>query len=126
MHKLCRVDLTRSQEIFKKIERYKDRVLRELNPQAVVLFGSFTRDDINEGSDVDIMVIADFKEPFLDRIKLLLDLNDELKLPLEPVGYTPEELTKMEKEGNRFIREVLASSKVLYSRIAEGDDSKGT
>ncbi len=126
MHKLCRVDLTRSQEIFKKIERYKDRVLRELNPQAVVLFGSFARDDINEGSDVDIMVIADFKEPFLDRIKLLLDLNDELKLPLEPVGYTPEELTKMEKEGNRFIREVLASGKVLYSRIAEGDDSKGT
>jgi len=31
----------------------------------VILFGSFARRDINEGSDVDIVVIADFKEQFL-------------------------------------------------------------
>ena len=90
MLKLCRVDISRSEEIFERIERYKDLVVKELRPEAVVLFGSFAKGDINEGYDVDIMVIADFKERFLDRIKLLMDLNDEIKLPLEPVGYTTE------------------------------------
>jgi len=83
----------------------------------VILFGSFARGDVNEGSDVDIIVISNFKEPFLDRIKLLLDLNDELKLPLEPVGYTPEEFRRMREEGNRFILEVCENLKILYGTI---------
>ncbi|MDH7514219.1 MAG: nucleotidyltransferase domain-containing protein [Clostridiales bacterium] len=120
MRKLCRVDLTRSEEIFENIEKYKERVVQRLNPEAVILFGSFARQDVNEGSDVDIIVIASFKEPFLDRIKLLLDLNDELKLPLEPVGYTSREFTRMRKEGNRFILEVIDSGKILYGKIPEG------
>lgn len=117
MRKLCRVDIKRSKEIFENIEKYKERVVQELNPQAVILFGSFARQDINEGSDVDIIVIAGFKQPFLDRIKLLLDLNDEPKLPLEPVGYTPEEFQRMREEGNRFILEVCESGKILYGLI---------
>ncbi|MBT9145413.1 MAG: hypothetical protein DDT42_01284 [candidate division WS2 bacterium] len=117
MPKLCRVDIRRSEEIFEKIERYKELLAKKLKPKAVILFGSFARGDINEGSDVDILVIADFKEGFLDRIKLLLDMNDELKLPLEPVGYTPQEFRRMRKEGNRFIQEVLDSGKVLHGII---------
>ena len=117
MLKLCRVDIGRSEEVFKKIERYKDILVEKLEPKLIVLFGSFARGDINEGSDVDICVIADFREPFLDRIRLLLDLNDETKLPLEPVGYTPEEFQRMRKEGNRFILEVLESGRVLYGII---------
>ncbi|MCI2425053.1 nucleotidyltransferase domain-containing protein [Candidatus Acetothermia bacterium] len=126
MLKLCRVDLKRSEEVFKKIERYKDIVVKELRPKAVILFGSFAKGDINECSDVDIIVIANFKEGFLDRIKLLLDFNDELKLPLEPMGYTTEEFQRMQKEGNRFIQEVLNTGKVLYGMIPErGGQSQG-
>jgi predicted nucleotidyltransferase len=94
-------------------------VVKKLRPESIILFGSFAKRDINEGSDVDIIVIADFKEGFLDRIKLLLDLNDELRLPLEPVGYTTEEFQRMQNEGNRFIQEVLDSGKVLYGVVPE-------
>ncbi len=82
----------------------------------MILFGSFARGDINEGSDVDILVVADFQEPFLDRIKLLLDLNDGIGLPLEPVGYTPEEFRRMRGEGSRFIQEVLKDGRILYGQ----------
>jgi len=121
VRKLCRVDIGRSQKIFEKIERYRDRVVRKLNPQAIILFGSFARGDINEGSDVDIVVIANFKEPFLDRIKTLLDLNDRIGLPLEPVGYTPDEFRKMQLENNRFIEEVIATGKLIYGKLSEED-----
>jgi len=114
MYKLCRVDLERSEEIFSKIERYKQVVVERLKPHAIILFGSFARGDFNEGSDVDVVVVADFREPFLDRIRLLLDLNDEVRLPLEPVGYTPEEFSEMFHKNNNFILEVVEKGRVIY------------
>lgn len=124
MFKLCRVDIERSEEIFEKIARYVERVVKQLKPSAVILFGSFAKRDINEASDVDILVIADFKEPFLDRIKVLLDLNEGIGLPLEPVGYTLEEFREMARGGNRFLQEVLKHGEVLYGKIpADGRDN---
>lgn len=114
MSKLCRVNLERSEEIFSKIEEYKQIVIEKLKPHAIILYGSFARRDFNEGSDIDIVVVADFKESFLDRIKLLLDLNDKIRLPLEPVGYTLEEFSKMFLKENNFILEVVQKGKVLY------------
>lgn len=121
MLKLCRVDIERSEEIFEKIARYTQKVVEHVKPLAVVLFGSFARRDIHEGSDVDMVVIADFKEPFLERIKLLLDLNDGVGLPLEPVGYTPEEFQRMRREGNRFVQEILEHGRILHGRIPGGE-----
>lgn len=97
MLKLRRVDIERSEEVFDRIRRYTERVVEKLNPQAVILFGSFARRDINEGSDVDILVVADFKEVFLDKIEILLDLNDDIGLPLEPIGYIPEEFQRIQR-----------------------------
>jgi hypothetical protein len=88
-------------------------VVGRLNPHLVLLFGSFASGEINEGSDVDILVVADFKQDFLDRISILMDLN-EFGLPLEPVGYTPEEFEQMKDGGNPFILEVLDKGKVLF------------
>jgi len=63
---------------------------------------------------VDILVVADFREPFLDRIKVLLDLNDRTRLPLEPVGYTAEEFMEMLERKNSFILEAVEKGKILY------------
>ena len=115
MYKLRRVDIERSQEIFSKIKRYKGIIIQKLRPDLIMLFGSFARRDFNEGSDVDLLVVADFRENFLDRIKLLLELNNELKLPLEPVGYTIEEFSEMLKKGNRFILRILEEGEILHA-----------
>ena len=115
MHKICNINLNQRGQIAHQVEEYCQEVARKLNPQAIILFGSFASGDINEGSDIDLMVSADFKASFLDRIKLLLDLN-RLGLPIEPVGYTVEEFRKMKQEGNPFIEEVVAKGKVLYQK----------
>jgi predicted nucleotidyltransferase len=112
--------MRRSKEIFEEIERRKDLVVKEFRPEAVILFGSFAKGDINEGSDVDAMVIADFKEGFLERVELPWDLKAEIKRSLEPVGYTPEEFQRMREEGNSSIREVLESGKLLYGIMPGG------
>ena len=113
MYKICNINLDQRGQIARHIEEYCQEVVSRLNPQALILFGSFASGDINEGSDIDIMVIADFEIGFLDRIRLLLDLN-RFDLPIEPVGYTLAELEKMKQARNPFIAEVMAQGKVLY------------
>ena len=115
MYKICNINLDQCGQIFDQIEEYCREVVSKLNPQAVILFGSFASGDINEASDIDSMVIADFQQSFLDRIKLLLDLN-RFGLPIEPIGYTAEELEKMKQAGNPFIMEVVGKEKVLYQK----------
>ena len=113
MLKLRRVNIERSEEVFEKINAYVSEVIKHLNPYFVILFGSFATGEINEGSDVDILVVADFKEDFLDRIGTLMRLNT-FGIPIEPVGYTLEEFEDMKRRGNSFILEVLEKGKVLY------------
>jgi len=115
MSKICNIDLEKRGEIFNQIEEYCREIVRELNPHQVMLFGSFATGDISEGSDIDIMVIADFKVSFLDRIKLLLDLN-HFGLPIEPIGYTREEFHRMKQAGGPFIANVVNTGKILYQR----------
>jgi len=113
--KLCRINIEKSEEVFERIEAYVREVVKNLNPHLVILFGSFATNNINEGSDVDILVVADFQEEFLDRIKKLMDIN-KLGIPVEPVGYTVEEFREMKRRKNAFILEVLERGKVMYSR----------
>ncbi len=113
MYKLCNINIRRSQEIFERLEEYKEKIVKELKPKKIILFGSLARGDFNEGSDVDIIVIADWKQDFLARIKTLLEI-DRCGLPIQPLGYTEEEIELMLLGGNRFITEAMASSKVLY------------
>ncbi|MEM3565710.1 MAG: nucleotidyltransferase domain-containing protein [Candidatus Bathyarchaeia archaeon] len=113
MLKLRRINIERSEEVFEKIKAYVNAVVKRLNPQLVVLFGSFATGDINEGSDVDILVVADFKEGFLERIGTLMELNT-FGIPIEPLGYTPEEFEDMKRRKTPFILEVLEKGKILY------------
>ncbi len=97
MYKICNINLEHRGEIAHRIDKYCTEIVDKLNPKAIILFGSFARGDINEGSDIDILVIADFKQNFLDRIKLLLDLNS-FELPVEPIGYIVNEFKQMREK----------------------------
>lgn len=119
MSKICNIDLESRGEISGQIEQYCQEIIRELNPRQIILFGSFATGDINEGSDIDILVIADFQLSFLDRIKLLLELN-RFDLPIEPIGYTAEEFDRMRQAGNSFISRAVEEGKIMYRKTVKG------
>ncbi|GBD10758.1 hypothetical protein HRbin23_00404 [bacterium HR23] len=102
MRVLRRVDLGGRQELLRRLDRHVGRLVEEREPQAVVLFGAFPRGDVRETSDLDLLVVADFPEAFLERIGRLL----------EPVGYTSEVLA-MWRQGNRFLQEVVRTGRLL-------------
>ena len=74
------------------------------------LYGSFVTGDIHEGSDIDLIIVGDFKERFFERIGLIMELTN---LPIEPLVYTKEEFRIMIEEENPFILEILKYAKKL-------------
>jgi predicted nucleotidyltransferase len=108
MHKLCRIDIGKREEILEEVEEFSDDLRERFNCE-VYLYGSFARGDVHEGSDIDLIIVGDFKERFFDRIGRILDLTD---LPIEPLVYTRDEFDAMKRD-NLFIKSVLEGARRL-------------
>jgi len=81
---------------------------------AVILFGSRARGDYTPWSDYDILIIADFQSSYLERLKEVLDILKDVKIPIEPHPYTLEEAIRMLKNGNPTIYDALDEGIILY------------
>ncbi len=107
MFKLRRVNIEGSKELFTRIRDFVIFLKKTLPVREVYLFGSFAKNEIHEGSDIDLLIIGDFKERFFDRIGNILDLTD---LPIEPLVYTTEEFEELKQSENPFITGVLKTA----------------
>ncbi|KYK37069.1 MAG: nucleotidyltransferase domain-containing protein [Theionarchaea archaeon] len=105
------------EEVRIQIERLKERIVRDYNPEKIILFGSLARGDYHELSDIDMVVIKKTRRRFLERIGDVLQLNDT-EMRLECFVYTPKEFSIMLEEENPFIEEVLKSGVVIYEKQA--------
>ncbi|MEA1998798.1 MAG: nucleotidyltransferase domain-containing protein [Euryarchaeota archaeon] len=91
-------------EIEGKLRVFAKELRKKYKVQKIIVFGSFIRKNLNEGSDIDIIVVGDFKKRFHKRIADIMGLTD---LPIEPLCYTLEEFDCMVKNGNWFIKDAI-------------------
>jgi hypothetical protein len=110
MSQLVRVNIERLEEYYEGLTRFVREMKATLPVQEVWLFGSFATGEVHEGSDIDLVIVGDFRERFHERIGRILALTD---LPIEPLVYTREEFEAMKREDNPFIGEVLRTGKPL-------------
>lgn len=108
MPKLRRINIEQREKIYDDINEFAAKLKNKFNC-IVYMFGSFAKGEIHEGSDIDLIVVGDFKERFIERIGKIIEMTD---LPIEPLVYTKEEFEEM-KKSNPFIIEVLRTAKKL-------------
>ena len=78
--------------------------------EKAILFGSYARGEPSKHSDIDLILVKQTKQRFLDRYEgLLQDLF--LALPGALV-YTPDEFEAMHK--TRFLARAVREGKVIY------------
>jgi predicted nucleotidyltransferase len=109
MLKVCNVDLEHREEIYKKIKQFAHKLRHQFSIQKVYLFGSWAKKEVHEGSDIDMIVVGDFKGKKPERIGEVLQFTD---LPVEPLVYTPVEFERLKKT-SVFLKEVLKTAKQL-------------
>lgn len=99
----------------RKANKVINRIIKEYRPQKIIVFGSYARGDLHQGSDLDLVIIKDTKEKFLKRIDRVLDLCDG-EIGVEPLVYTQEEFDRMLFEGNDFLETVVKEGVVVYEK----------
>ncbi len=97
----------------KKSELVIKEIIDKYKPQKIILFGSTARKDTGIMSDLDLLIIKETSERFVDRIVNLFKLTKP-KCAVDMLIYTPGEITKMMEEENPFIKAVFNEGKVIY------------
>lgn len=82
------------EKIKKELTTYIARVKKNIDPEKVILFGSFARGEATEWSDIDILVVSKFKGISAKRrFDTLYDLHADLirNHDIHAYGVTPQE-----------------------------------
>ncbi len=99
------------------IQTILQRLIDRYAPQKVILFGSYAYGEPDEDSDIDLLIIKDTPDRFIDRwvtVHRILT-GTHRSLPVEPVVLTPQEVEERLVAGDQFIAEILEKGKVLYA-----------
>jgi uncharacterized protein len=93
------------------------KLLTSYAPQKVILFGSYAYGMPRQDSDIDLLIIKETSERFLDRwVTVRRILSDPARLvPLETLVLTPQEVERRLAIGDQFLAEILDKGEVLYA-----------
>ena len=98
----------------KEVKNILDQLIRLYKPEKVILFGSLSEGQINEGTDIDLFIVkSDIPELGVDRIREL-DSLIKYNLATDFIVYKPQELEQRLKLGDPFVKNILKEGKVLY------------
>lgn len=95
-------------------------IVREVEPERVILFGSHARGEARPDSDVDLLVIE--REPFgklrsrRREAALLWRALSRFPVPKDIVVYSQEEAAACRDSPGHIVAEALREGRVLYER----------
>lgn len=92
------------------------RIVQELKPEKVILFGSYAYGTPSPHSDVDLLVIMQTKASPKERSWAVSRLLLPRPFPVDILVKTPKEVEKGLETGDFFLKEILTRGKVLYER----------
>ena len=94
-----------------------EKIVREVTPRQIILFGSRSRGQETESSDLDLLVVQDSgrsNRQVRRQIELLLWGR---QFSVDLIVATPEQVDRNVADGNPFYtRHILGEGKVLYER----------
>ena len=90
-------------------------MLTHVAPEKIILFGSLAQDEVQAWYDIDLVVVVDMRERFLDRTKDMLRLLRP-RVGLDVLVYTPQEFEQLCRDRPFFQQEIVQKGQVLYER----------
>lgn len=86
--------------------------LKKINPEKIILFGSYAYGIPTINSDIDLLVIMKTQDSFHQRIQKIRPLLPKNKA-VDLIVLTPEEYQKT-KSNNPLVKEITEKGKVIY------------
>jgi predicted nucleotidyltransferase len=100
------------------------QVMRQFNPDRIILFGSYAYGTPTEDSDVDLLIVKAHRGPGY-RIATKIRLDLDVKFPLDLLVRSAAELRKGVSQHDWFVVEVLEKGIILHDRANPAVGAKG-
>ena len=95
------------------------KIVRELDPEKIILFGSYAHGTPTHDSDVDLLVIMETDGDEKERYRAVSMQLYPRQFPVDIIVKTPKEVEEALRGGvdnGFFIREIIKQGKVLYDQ----------
>jgi len=97
-----------------KINEVIDRIVKNINPEKIILFGSYASGNPSEESDLDILIVKEMRMPRYKRGREVKKHLRGMKIPIDVIVYTKKEIKEWEGTKTAFINQAIKQGKVLY------------
>ena len=98
------------------LEEIVERIAERFNPEKIILFGSYARDEATEQSDVDLLVVADTDLLPRERYPAVRRLLADYPAGFDIIVKTPEEYRCWRNVVNHIVYFAEKYGKVLHER----------
>ena len=89
-------------------------LLDEQSAHGAWIFGSHARGTAAPESDIDVIIVAPTKRPFVDRFRDYLPAILAAGAGVDMFVYTPDEFARMQAEERPFLMTALESARQVY------------
>ena len=94
-----------------------DKIAREIQPEKIILFGSYARGDFNRDSDLDLLIIKDDKESSRETRRKIDALLRGRKFSVDLLVRKPAEVEwNLKAENPFYLHHIFKDGKVLYEK----------
>jgi predicted nucleotidyltransferase len=98
----------------REIDTLIEQIVARIQPQRIIIFGSYAKGTATIKSDLDLFIIKETKLPMRNRADNLTPIFSNYLIPLDVHVYTPEEVEAYGREPLAFVSNVLKFGKVVY------------
>ena len=93
-------------------------LVKEYQPEKIILFGSYAYGQPDEASDIDLFILKETEKSFPKRWAEVCELLAEVRgtTPFSPLVITPGELEERREVGDQSFGEIMTRGEVLYAR----------
>lgn len=106
-------------ESFDRLNQITQKLVEQIQPEKIVVFGSYATERATPNSDVDLLVILESdlrRDQRQEAISRVLRPRD---FPLDVLAYTPAEVDTCLADPHSFLRHILTTGRVLYERQSD-------
>jgi predicted nucleotidyltransferase len=108
---------SKTQDVLAKIVEI---LVREYQPEKIVLFGSYAYGTPDEESDIDLLIVKKTAKSFFQRLFEVQQLVSEIRrgYAFDPIVFSPAEIENRLEIGDHFIEEILEKGIVIYGNCS--------
>ena len=104
-----------NQRVDRQLRLITNQIVRDYQPDKVILFGSWAWGTPHHDSDVDLLVIKDSADP--RGIARAIDGSlFPRPFPIDVLVCRPHAVLQRLKQGNQFMTQLMRKGKVLYAK----------